>query len=202
MICILFVCIGIGTGLMTLAYLIPVNIMEPHIRETQTVFIEEGAYPELSKYCSSRLDNWSEANMILSAIYDGPERTLEKAMNICQYRIENNSKPVESLMAYFGVSVNEKVISPWTRYWCGFLVFLKPLFALMSYKTIRTVNLIFQTSINVVLVYYWSTSSGMKAVSTVYCPFEAGGCPCPAGTGSSQNTVRSFPFPSNRRGVL
>ncbi len=183
MICVLLLCICVGTGLITLAYLVPVDRMEPQAREAQPIFEEEGAYPELFSFCTSRLDNWSDANMILAAIYEGQESPLEKAMTVRQYRV-NGEGPVESLVEYYNVAEQDKTISPWGRYWCGFLIILKPLFTVLDYSSIRILNLVLQTCLNGLLVYslyrkgmgkmivpYIVTISFLMPLATAYCMF-------------------------------
>lgn len=151
MICILLLCICLGTGLIILAYSVPVERMEPQMRQARQIFEEEGAYPVLSDLCTSQLDNWSDANMILAAVYGGPEGAVEKAMTVRQYRV-NGEGPVKSLIAYYDVAEQDKTISPWGRYWCGFLIILKPLFTFLGYGSIRILNLVLQTVLNVLIV--------------------------------------------------
>lgn len=140
----------LGLILLIMAYRLPIDNINLHLQESVSVFEREGTYPELVGWCTSNLDNWTDAIMLLSAGYSGNETVLEKALTVFTERSVDKD-PVESFKEYYSENKNS-FIEPYPRYWHGYLIFLKPLLSIMSYDEIRIINHYFQMFIAVILL--------------------------------------------------
>ena len=149
---ILLVSILIGTGLMTLAYTVPISAMKDHLISSADTILAEGSYPNLYNWCTSELDNLTDGLMVSIAGYRSEAPAIVDAMEGCSYSIDDYASEfaLRSHLTY-GSLPFEKV-SPYTRYWHGYLLFLKPLLALTDYSGIRVLNLILQTGLAAVVV--------------------------------------------------
>lgn len=148
---IILISILIGTGLMTLAYTVPVSAMKDHLISSADTIITEGSYPNLYNWCTSELDNLTDGLMVSIAGYRSDEPAIVDAMEGCSYQIDDYSS--EFALRYhltYGSLPFEK-ISPYTRYWHGYVLFLKPLLALTDYSGIRVINLIVQTALTAIV---------------------------------------------------
>lgn len=139
------------------AYMLPAENMQKHIYESKEVFEKEGVYPQLMEgHEDSILDNWTDAIMLMVAGYigGGESAFVEAVHNGYQRMIEKN--PAESLVEISsGEEVESKVIY-YSRYWHGYVIYLKPLLIFFRYQEIRyllgTVQLSLFTVIIVLLV--------------------------------------------------
>lgn len=72
---VIMICLGFV--LLVFSYLIPKDAMENHVRESVKVFEEEGTYPQLvAGFVDSQLDNWTDALMLLTAVYQDSENNV------------------------------------------------------------------------------------------------------------------------------
>lgn len=67
MLAAIFGAICLGIVLMFAVYCLPTDSMNRHLQESKAVFEEEGSYPRYHSWCSSTLDNFTDALMLLSA---------------------------------------------------------------------------------------------------------------------------------------
>ena len=142
---VLLIAICLGTVLLYAAYLLPTASMSGHLEESIPVFQAEGSYPRQASWCSSTLDNFTDALLLLTPAYDGGEPTMDKAMNLYFRTVETTPdfNPVNSVLSC-GSENMELAMRTYTRYWEGYLIFLKPLLSVMNYQQIRILNKIFQ----------------------------------------------------------
>jgi hypothetical protein len=151
----------LGVVLMCAVYALPVSTIIDNVKESASVFEKEGAGPKLSQYSYyTALDNFTDALMLLNASNAEKDTLLNRAL--LNYRQEvimegEELNPCESLVAmYCSEDVYNISTRTYPRYWHGYLIVLKPLLSVMNYQTIRIVNFIVQTIINVcVLVIMW-----------------------------------------------
>ena len=123
---------------MFLAYLIPTEKMLNNATISSEILSTEGNYKELiSGDDSSRLDNFTDSIMISEAIYESDGSIIYKAiMNF------HNGWGVDGLESQID---GEKIENSYSRYWNGYLIFLKPLLLIFNIKGIRILNIILQT---------------------------------------------------------
>lgn len=140
-----------GILLLTAVYALPVRAMEDNMRRSAQLLSEEGIYPNLYSFCTSRLDNWTDATMLLIAAHEGEGTVLEQAMTGARDLLDTY-QPVDSMAARYlqGVELDKTV--SYARYWHGYLVFLKPLLLVTDYGGIRTLNLVVQLVLNAAIL--------------------------------------------------
>ena len=135
--------VSILAGLMLLfaVYALPVEDMKANVARFSEIFNYEGIYPQMvSGYKYMQLDNYTDSIMLGAAIYDGPEGTMDKAVN--NYHPDSAQlSPELALMNYANeVSAYEYFQIPYGRYWHGYLVPLKLLLLFFDYSDIRVLN--------------------------------------------------------------
>jgi len=155
MLLFLLASIIIGTLIMVIVYLFPTSSIKDNISESMDVLIEEDHYPYLIEgYSSFRLDNFTDVIMLNTAMYDGTESAVYKAMLNPRYAYTDKSM-IESLNMAMKGDPDFK-ISKYPRYWHGYLVFLKPMLTFLNYKEIKILNLYIQyilVLIDLLLIY-------------------------------------------------
>ena len=142
----------IGYFLLVAVYYIPVELMDNHIKQSSTVFYKEGTYPSSEGQISSRLDNFSDALMILTATHNDSENEWKAAVNATRYGIKGKN-PVEVLLSISAGEKSELHDVAYARYWHGYLIFLKPLLAICNYIQVRYLIMFIQLGL-----FLWLTS--------------------------------------------
>lgn len=130
-----------GVLLLTLAYMIPVDgRMKEHAWQALGVFEQEGVFPKLwGENMGSRLDNFTDALMIQTAVFEGEGSPLERAIEAERVQTDPyTADPISDLRCQ--LEENGGYVWEYARYWHGYLVFLKPLLFLFSYTQIRVIN--------------------------------------------------------------
>ncbi len=141
---IILVSIFLGTCLLYLSYKIPHSNMEKNVYKSYQVFEKEGDHPAVINQLKeqSRLDNFTDALMLLNTITDSNISTLKQCLLVYRYG-DLYALPINTLKK---ISNHEKVteIVSYPRYWHGYLIVLKPLVSIFNYKQIRLINGLFQ----------------------------------------------------------
>lgn len=136
----------VGFLLLCLVYCIPTRMMVDGGFDAAEIFESEGLWP----YEGYRgLDNFSDAIMLNTASYHQDASVVKRAVEA--YRgVIPETDPLETYVKM--VWGTEKVdTESYSRFWHGYLVFLKPFYALFSYGQIRTINMIVQLSLMLVV---------------------------------------------------
>ena len=142
----------IGTLLLIGAYSLPVAKIDKHVEDSATIFKQEGGYPTLFSWCTSTLDNFTDAIMLLEAADSTNDSAVNRAMRAYRGAISDYI-PNDVLVAHYvnGIDYETKITYP--RYWHGYHVLLKPLLSLMDYRYIRILNAIVQVTLVVFVVW-------------------------------------------------
>lgn len=151
---ILFSGILLATLSMTLVYSLPKSRMERNVRSSINVFYTENVYPQQAQgYKSSQLDNETEAIMLLGAIYDGGDYSpLEQAMRVARIAFKDTHACCVDLIQYLWEYKIPDNIAEYTRYWHGYMLYLKPLLLFMDYADIRMLNMMIQVILLLILI--------------------------------------------------
>ena len=152
MILVVLVMICLGYILRTATYIIPVGPMKTNMQKCKELFDKEGKYQVLNyDYLSTRLDNYTDAIMLMTAMYDDDEKSiLEKSAG--NYRFLYDGKnPMESVSAYLNDVANDSE-TDYARYWHGYLVLLKPILLFFDYTDVRVLNMIVQSLLTLYLL--------------------------------------------------
>ncbi len=159
---IVFVGSIVGFLLLMVVFTLPTEKMESHVRESVHIFQKEDTYPKIkiiNWWHRTRLDNFTDALMLLTASYSGEASLLNKAIDCYRLGIPKNS-PNKSLCGIYSDNTDANNKSArrisYGRYWHGYLVILKPLLALFNYRKIRLLNaaLVFLTTVALLTILY------------------------------------------------
>lgn len=134
---ILLAGIVLATAAMIGVYMLPVDRMHANLAGAAHDLPAEGLYPRLiASSAASQLDDFTDALILSEVIYDGPRGLLDRAMNV--YSPQGSNPTIAFTLAYNGASGDRW----WTysRYWHGYLAFLKPFFMIFSYDQFRSIN--------------------------------------------------------------
>lgn len=144
----------LGFLLLVLVYLLPVAPMRENVQSSIEEWNTEGAWPAvIGGYSGSILDNFTDSIMQSIAIYESEEPVPVKAMKN-YYAVHPTIGTVGALYAY--VQGEECYGENYARYWHGYLVVLKPLLLLFSYKELRIVNTVALSLLVAVVIYLLS----------------------------------------------
>ena len=142
---------ALGTVLLVLACSIPQEALETHVRDAVDILLDEGTYPSIfSGTSGTKLDNFTDGLMINTA-YTSTGNALYDALQATQTRFEG-TRALESLNRYFASGSDGSYVQTYGRYWHGYLIFLRPLLALVSYPSIRALNMVGQLALMFVLL--------------------------------------------------
>lgn len=144
----------IGYNLLVLIFLIPGNCSKitAHVTESLETFAAQSHYPQaIHGVEHSMLDNYTDALMINNAVYHGEESAFIKASKVYKYLYEGQS-PMESLISLFSGNPDYSK-NPYSRYWHGYLIVLKPLLLFFNYPEIRLLNSTLQLLLFAVVIY-------------------------------------------------
>lgn len=140
-----FVCLLLsilaGILLMTCVYILPTGRMLTQADRSLPVFENEG-----TSFCwapeekSARLDGFTDAIMLQTAVYVRDDNPMKAAMRNDRMEFtEGKLDPAGSLKQYVYGDRSGYVVD-YARYWHGYLLFLKPLLLFFSLSDIRMMN--------------------------------------------------------------
>lgn len=111
-------------------------------------------------------DFFEDEIMILQTSYEGTESTVEKAVMVYNSLIDSVGNP-GSLYEHYVNDINYDRTEEYVRYWHGYLILLRPLFALFNYEHIITINALFQLTLTGLFLFIlWKR--GLKDVIIPY----------------------------------
>lgn len=147
----------IGTVLMMTVYFLPDKRISQNVFESATIFENEGEGPKIWYFYNTARDNYTDAIMLLIASNDSEGSIVDRALKSQWYQTVdeegNLSHPGPSLIELSKNNPSSVVeTSEYSRYWHGYLIWLKPLLCLFNYQTIRWINLIIQLIIDVIII--------------------------------------------------
>ena len=153
----------LATGLLYAVYLLPINKIDRNVGKSTLIFYQEGSYPELTGYATSTLDNWTDSVIVLEAASPRVESPIKDAMNVPRPLVgEEDSIDVIVSHYYFGERFDGSV--PYTRYWHGFLILMKPLLMFFNYGTIRIINGVVQALLVLLTCFLLFKNKFRKAI--------------------------------------
>ncbi len=146
----------LGTALLFAAYLLPVDGIREHVRDSSPVYDREGLtnlyVPWLT---STRMDNYTDSIMLSEAAYKGNGKALNKALLSPYCYVtdpEAYSKPGYLIRMLDPAEENSSVLVSYSRYWHGYLILIKPLLMVTGLTGIRIINAVFQTVMFVLIL--------------------------------------------------
>ena len=134
--------------------------MHQNVKSSVLFYQKGGNYPTWAiNQTSTRLDNWSDSIMLLSAIQ--PVSSIAKDAMSIPYARYKGCSPTQSLINFMtakkGSSVRE-----YSRYWHGYLVIMKPLLFMLPLSCIRLLNMYAQLLLAFYLFSLFYNEFGFK----------------------------------------
>lgn len=135
----------LGTILNIAAFLLPQERIHRRLVDSIESFTIEGVFPELiHKYKTTRLDNNSDAWMLLMCDYNGDETAWEKAMGNYFYFYPVEAGLIGSANFPAIGSLEPSGTGSYSRDWHGWLFFVRFLLLFFDYSGIRAINMFLQ----------------------------------------------------------
>ena len=137
----LILSILLGILAMTCVYALPTGRMLTQADRSLPIFETEGSsFSWAPGEASARLDGYTDAIMMQTAVYVRDENPLKAAMRCARMEFsEGKLAPADSLKQYVYGDRSGRVLD-YARYWHGYLLFLKPLLLFFSLSDIRMLN--------------------------------------------------------------
>ena len=164
----------VGTMLLVLVFLLPVGPMRRNVEKSVGDMLKSGdEIPEdaFSKYLWKSRETYTDAIMVQNAIERLPDKNAyEHAMWMYHYDLEEDVwTPEDSLKAFCESheNVNNMYLHIYARYWHGYLLYLKPLLLLFSWKHVVWLELAVQIALMiwVLITAIRKQNAGVAAVT-------------------------------------
>lgn len=140
----------IGTALLTLAFLLPVEGARAHVEESLYEMLEikeDENGDERRRFIVGLKENFTDTLMVQNALeHVEGKNALEHAMYIFHHDLQDDTTWMteKSLSAFLRRGTDGMYLKEYSKYWHGYLIYLKPLLICMSWKHVETFMLIFQ----------------------------------------------------------
>lgn len=144
----------LGTILLVLAFCLPVGKMEQHVAASVDAMLAPVQGNGISGYIQENRESYTDAIMVQNAIERIPGKTVfEHAMWMYHSDLEQEFwTPEDSLKAYCGGADAEGMyLHEYSRYWHGYLVYLKPLLLLFNWEQLTVMGVLLQMLLMVVV---------------------------------------------------
>ncbi len=142
----------VGTGLLILSEFLPAEPMDRNLARSADIFQATGKFPNLHTWCSSRLDNYSDAIMLLMAGNVSAEHPTEYAM-ISYHPVMGEFDPVQIFTKHYIDGEKYEGYEAYSRYWHGYGVIYRLLLLFLDYHRIRLVNMMLQAGLVLLLCF-------------------------------------------------
>ena len=136
-----------GLVLMCFSSLLWSDSIQEHMTSSAKVFAEEGPYPTAFSWCSSMMDNFTDA-LILSHAANHKEAPLfDQALLDYRDWIRGAENPVDSMVKHYVHGKAFDTEKAYPRYWNGYRLGIKTALVFTDYSTIRIVNTVIQIAL-------------------------------------------------------
>lgn len=126
----------IGAALMIFVYALPNERAVENVREALPLYEREGNYPSWALGEHSKLDNFTDAIMLLEIIHP-PSELIDSAMLNPRFVFPGEERPVEALIKTLRGDTDGLSETIYPRYWHGYILILKPLLLAMKANHVR-----------------------------------------------------------------
>lgn len=160
---IFIILISIFILLLTLVSLIPSKSIRKNVENSLETLKKEGNFPKIKYGINYKLDNYTDALMINTAYSVDSEEPLKSAL-LARRNYQGNRKEEltlididsESTIENLEYTLKEKNTEycEYSRYWHGYLVFLRSLLLFMDYAKIRILLIILIDTLLLITCYY------------------------------------------------
>ncbi|MBR1771418.1 MAG: hypothetical protein IJ747_05265 [Lachnospiraceae bacterium] len=140
----------VGASLLIIVYKLPVG------RATQNVVSSigylGGDFPDWSGSTFTVSDGFTDLIMINTSIFNGRDNAVYYALQSPHIEFRKEYVQYQNLLGYLGER-EEPVETPYSRYWHGYVIVLKPLLAFFTVQEIRLLNAMIQGFLLLLLLY-------------------------------------------------
>lgn len=142
-----------GFLLIVFSYSFSIDLIDKNVEKSAVTFSNESTHPSVTSTHQGILDNYTDSLMLLEASNRSNESTIRQSMENNYDVVSSSSNPDEVLVNhYINNEAFESTVS-YSRYWHGYLLFLKPLLVLTDYSGIRILNFGLQFFLVCLIVY-------------------------------------------------
>jgi len=141
--------------------LIPREYIQDNVRESVQVFINEGYFPQVKFTNKYLLDNYTDALMLNTAYSIDSQKPIESSIlmrrnyrpnaNLKLEDVGNQDKPINYLIE--NLNETNLTYSEYSRYWHGYMIYLRPLLVLFNYSQIRIIFTTIIIFLSIFLIY-------------------------------------------------
>lgn len=160
---IFIILISIFILLLTLVSMIPSKLIRKNVENSLETLKKEGNFPKIKYGINYKLDNYTDALMINTAYSVDSEEPLKSAL-LARRNYQGNRKEELTLIDIDSESTIENLeytlkeentqYCEYSRYWHGYLIFLRPLLLFMDYAKIRILLIILIDTLLLITCYY------------------------------------------------
>lgn len=159
----------VGAGIMILLYCMPVQPIKDNIWRSNSIYTNESAYPMWAGegYKLSQLDNITDGYMLLEAIYPGNDNSVYNAM-MNPYITYEGINPQQAVLMQSHGTDTVSYEATYSRYWHGYLLFVKPLMTILDLGDLRILNMILVLGLSFLLIVRTWHQLGKKAALAMF----------------------------------
>ncbi len=154
----------LGTLLLTLVFCLPTESVRRHVFTSVERIVTDGSQESargLKGYLQQNKETFTEAIMVQNAFEDFPDRNpFEHAMWVYHLDLDETLWTPEISLKYLsqGGDVSAMYERQYSRYWHGYLIYLKPLLLLFTWEQLLWVGAVFQVLLTAAtLLAAWRT---------------------------------------------
>lgn len=141
--------------LSVIAYTLPMENVRNNIKASLSDFSRYETYPRIyDRYLSSRLDNWTDAIMLMISSYNDDTSAVENAAASRYYRLDGGN-PTKNIVMLYGPDADKLELGEYVRYWNGYNIVLRTLLEFFTYSDIKMLNTFVQLLLLSVLMYFF-----------------------------------------------
>ena len=129
-----------GVLLLSAVCLLPSGPIDGHVEASADTFAREGMYPSLFSWCTSQLDNYTDAIILLTSANSSSDDALTQALSCNRGSFGEDSTPYNDLVTHYTEGKAFRTNEPYYRYWHGYQLFTRPLLLLTGYQGLRLLN--------------------------------------------------------------
>lgn len=133
-----------GFALLVFSYALPNQPIRDNIAASMSVFVDDNPYPQWGNgLTATNTDMWTDAIMLEETAAEGTEWSIvQKALLNPWFDYKTDELlPQQILNEYIEQTTDmSDYLSEYARYWHGYLIFLRPLFSVLTIGHIRVLN--------------------------------------------------------------
>lgn len=139
---------------------IPHRYIKDNVEKSIDTFLEESYYPKVKYAYKFVLDNYTDALMVATAYSIDEKEPLVSTILMRRYYIpgdnqilqdpDSNDKPIDYL--YNTINNTNETYTEYSRYWHGYIIFLRPLLMFFNYSQIRIIMMIAVDILSLLLI--------------------------------------------------